>query len=77
MSESQRDALLREDFLEMIRLGANIYYLAKLAVPKGFTMQDTGAAFQKITTPEFQSKLDDKADGLLDKLDKIGGFWNG
>ena len=77
MTDAQREALLSEDFLEMIRLGANIYYLAKLAVPKGFSMQDAGAAFQKITTPEFQSKLDAKADGLTEKLNRIGGFWNG
>ena len=77
LTDAQREALLSEDFLEMIRLGANIYYLAKLAVPKGFSMQDAGAAFQKITTPEFQSKLDAKADGLTEKLNRIGGFWNG
>lgn len=77
VSDDQRQALLDENFLELIRMGANIYFLAKLAVPKGFSMQDTGAAFQGITTEEFQSKLDDKANGLTDKLEKQGGFWNG
>ena len=77
LADAQRKALVGEDFLELIRMGANIYFLAKLAVPKGFSMQDTGAAFQGITTDEFQSKLDDKADGLTAKLEKLGDFWNG
>jgi protocatechuate 4,5-dioxygenase alpha chain len=73
----QKQALVEENFLELIRMGANIYYLAKLAVPKGFTMQDAGAAFQGITRDEFQAKLDERAEGLVDKLQKAGGFWNG
>ncbi len=75
--EDQKQALIEENFLELIRMGANIYYLAKLAVPKGFTMQDAGAAFQGITRDEFQAKLDERADGLVAKLEKAGGFWNG
>lgn len=77
LSTEQKDALLRQDFPELLRLGANIYYLAKYAVPKGFTMQDTGAAFQGITTAEFQTKLDAKADDLEAKLAAAGGFWHG
>ena len=77
LSEDQKTALCENDFLQLLRLGANIYYLAKLAVPQGFTMQDTGAAFQGITTQEFQSKLDEKANGLKEKLHKEGGFWHG
>ena len=73
----QKQALVEENFLELIRMGANIYYLAKLAVPKGFTMQDAGAAFQGITRDEFQAKLDERAAGLVEKLEKAGGFWNG
>lgn len=77
LPKEHKRALVEEDFLELIRLGANIYYLAKLAVPKGFSMQDAGAAFQGITTEEFQSKLDDKAVGLDARLRKEGGFWGG
>jgi protocatechuate 4,5-dioxygenase alpha chain len=77
LSKEQKQALVAEDYLQLLRLGANIYYLAKLAVPKGFSMQDTGAAFQGIETEEFQSKLDNKAEGLIEKLAKHGGFWNG
>ncbi|MDH3533166.1 MAG: protocatechuate 3,4-dioxygenase, partial [Gammaproteobacteria bacterium] len=77
LPEEQKQALIAENFLELIRLGANIYFLAKLAVPKGFTMQDAGAAFQGITRDAFQAKLDDKAEGFVEKLRKAGGFWNG
>jgi len=76
LTAEQKKALLTDDFLGMIRLGANIYYLAKLAVPRGFSVQDAGAAFHGITTKEFQAKLDQKAEGLLDKL-KERGYWNG
>lgn len=76
LSDAQKQALLAGDFLGLLRLGANIYYLAKLAVPRGFSVQDAGAAFQGISTPEFQAKLDAKAEGLIGKLEKRG-FWNG
>ena len=77
LTAEQREALLGFEFLELLRLGANIYYLAKLAVPKGMTMQHTGAAFQGITRDEFQANLDAKAEGLEEKLRKAGGFWHG
>ena len=77
LTPEQREALVGRDFLQLIRLGANIYYVAKLAVPSGVSVQDAGAAFQGITTEEFKSKLDEKGEGLLDKLEEEGGFWNG
>jgi len=76
LNDEQKTALLNDDFLGMLRLGANIYYLAKLAVPRGFSVQDAGAAFQGISTAEFQASLDRKADGLIEKLKKRG-YWNG
>lgn len=76
LNEEQKAALLNDDFLGMLKLGANIYYLAKLAVPRGFSVQDAGAAFQGISTEEFQSKLDDKAKGLIQELERRG-YWNG
>lgn len=77
LTAEQREALLGKDFLQMLRLGANIYYVAKMAVPNGVSVQDAGAAFQGITTEEFKAKLQAKADGLLEKLEQEGGFWNG
>jgi protocatechuate 4,5-dioxygenase alpha chain len=76
LSPEQKEALLNDDFLGMIRLGANIYYLAKLAVPRGFSVQDAGAAFQGITTDEFKAKLEEKGEGLAEKL-RERGYWNG
>jgi len=77
LTPEQKKALLEDDFLGMLRLGANIYYLAKLAVPRGFTVQDAGAAFQGITTEEFKAKLLAKGEGLTEKLERQGGYWNG
>ena len=76
LNDEQTEALINFRFLDMLQMGANIYYLAKLAVPNGFSIQDAGAAFQGITTEEFQAKLDAKADGLEEKLEQAG-YWNG
>ncbi len=77
LTEEQKEALVTDQFLKLLHLGANIYYVAKLAVPRGLTIQDAGAAFQGITRDEFQAKLDHNAEGFLDKIEKIGGYWNG
>ena len=77
LTDEQRAALLDGQFLELLRLGANIYYVAKLAVPNGVSVQDAGAAFQGITTEEFQAKLAAKAEGLVERLEKEGDFWDG
>jgi protocatechuate 4,5-dioxygenase alpha chain len=61
----------------MLRLGANIYFAAKLAVPAGVSVQDAGAAFQGITTEEFKANLLAKGEGLEQKLAEAGGYWNG
>ena len=77
LTPEQREALLGKRFLDMLRLGANIYYVAKMAIPNGVSVQDAGAAFQGITTEEFKAKLMANQDGLTEKLEKAGGFWNG
>jgi protocatechuate 4,5-dioxygenase alpha chain len=77
LTPAQRAALLADDFLKLLRLGANIYYLAKLAVPRGFTVQDAGAAFQGISTDEFKAALRAKGEGLEAKLQRQGGYWSG
>jgi protocatechuate 4,5-dioxygenase, alpha chain len=69
--------VLKKDFLAMLRSGANIYYLAKMAIPRGTSVQDAGAQFQGITTDEFQQKLLAKGDGLVEKLKARGGYWVG
>ena len=72
-----KEAIIKKDFLGMLRMGANIYYMAKMAIPRGTSVQDAGAAFQGITTEEFQAKLLAKRDGLEERLAKEGGYWNG
>ena len=77
LSAEQKKALLENDYLQLIRLGANIYYVAKLAVPRGLTMQDTSAAFKGISTEQFKESLQARGDGLTQRLEQAGGFWNG
>jgi len=72
-----REAVLNDDFLGMLRMGANIYFMAKMAIPRGTSVQDAGAAFQGITTKEFQDKLFAHAENLEDKIQAKGDFWNG
>lgn len=77
LSGELKEAVLQQDFMKMLRLGANIYFLAKMAVPRGMSVQDVGAAFQQITTKEFQQKLADKGQNLTAKLELKGDYWNG
>jgi len=77
VTTEQKKALVKRDFLQMLRLGANIYFAAKLAVPAGVSVQDAGAQFQGITTDEFKAKLAAKGDKLQEKLAQAGGYWNG
>jgi protocatechuate 4,5-dioxygenase alpha chain len=72
-----KDLVLKKDFLGMLRAGANIYFMAKMAIPRGTSVQDAGAQFQGISTKEFQAKLLAKGDGLPERLAKRGGYWNG
>jgi protocatechuate 4,5-dioxygenase alpha chain len=72
-----KDFVLQKDFLGMLRAGANIYYMAKMAIPRGTSVQDAGASFQGISTKEFQAKLLAKGEGLSERLAKRGGYWNG
>lgn len=77
LTDDQRVAVLAGDFPALLRLGGNIYYLAKIAIFHGMTMQDAGASFQNITTDQFKQKLADNAAGFQQHLDKRGGYWNG
>ena len=72
-----KDLVLKKDFLGMLRAGANIYYMAKMAIPRGTSVQDAGAQFQGITTKEFQARLLEKGEGLRERLARRGDYWNG
>ncbi len=73
----QKEALLAGDFLKLLKMGANVYFLAKLAIPSGVSVQDAGAQFQGITTEEFKQNLLKKAEGFQERLEEEGGYWNG
>lgn len=77
LPDEQKAALLSGDFLSLVRRGGNIYYLAKMAIPRGVSVQHVGAQFQGISVDEFRENLQKRADGLEEKLEKIGGYWNG
>jgi protocatechuate 4,5-dioxygenase alpha chain len=77
LSDEQKELVLNEDFLGILRAGSNIYYMAKFCIPRGVSVQDAGAAFQGITGDEFRGKLLEKRDGLEERLEKEGGYWNG
>jgi len=72
-----REAILNHDFLGLLRLGANIYFMAKMAIPRGVSVQDAGAAFQGISSDKFKQNLLDKGQGLEEKLKARGGYWRG
>jgi protocatechuate 4,5-dioxygenase alpha chain len=73
----QKEAILNHDFLGMLNMGANIYYMAKMAIPRGVSVQDAGAAFQGITTEEFMNNLLDKGKDIVKKVAGREGYWNG
>ncbi len=77
LSDEQREAVLAGNFLKLLQMGGNIYYLAKIAVFHGLTVQDAGASFQHITTAEFKQKLLDNSKGFQERLDQVGGYWHG
>ena len=57
LSDEQTVAVRSRDWLSMMRLGGNVYYLAKLATFSGKNMQDIGAEMQNISVEEFKAKL--------------------
>lgn len=77
LDAKQKELVLKQDFLGILRAGTNIYYMAKFCIPRGLSVQDAGAAFQGVTGDEFREKLLEKREGLIERLDKEGGYWNG
>ena len=59
MTDGQRRAVLARDWLEMLRLGGNIYYTFKLAACDGLTMQHVGARMSGtgMTVDEFRQMM--------------------
>ena len=53
LSDDQRAAVEARDWLGLLRLGGNIYYLFKLAAYDGVSVQDVCAQTTGVTTEEF------------------------
>lgn len=59
LSEEQIEAVIKRDWLRMVQLGGNFYYLAKLAVPLGCSVQDASAQMRGMTVEEYKQMLSD------------------
>lgn len=57
LTDAQREAVRDRDVLRLIKLGGNIYYLAKLAGIFGLNMQDIGAQQTGMSVEAFRQKL--------------------
>src|SRR5690606_68951 len=77
LTPEQKAPHLADDIPGLRRHGANLYHLAQLAVPRGFTGQGAGAAFQGVSTAEFKAALAAKGAGLVERLEREGGYWHG
>ena len=53
LSEPQKDAVRRRDFLRMIELGGNIYFIYKIGMVDGLSVPDIVAAMAGQSTEEF------------------------
>jgi protocatechuate 4,5-dioxygenase alpha chain len=57
LTDHQRQAVRDRDVLRLVKLGGNIYYLAKLAGIFGLTVQDLGAQQTGTSVDEFKARL--------------------
>lgn len=77
LTEEEKKAVVEADFISLLRMGGNIYYLAKIAIFHGMTVQDACAKMSKISTPEFHQRLQDNSRGFQEKIKSLGGYFNG
>ena len=59
MTPEQKFAILKRQWNEMLRLGGNIYYTAKLAANDGITFQDLAAAMTGVSRDEYRKMMVD------------------
>lgn len=57
MTDDQRDAVLARDWNEMLRLGGNIYYTAKLGATDEITFQELAARMSGVSTEEYRNMM--------------------
>ena len=63
LTPEQREAVLDRQWLEMLRLGGNIYYTFKLAILDGHSMQYVGGEMSGITEDQFKQMMLDGGRG--------------
>lgn len=59
VSPEQKRAVLGRDWLEMLRLGGNIYYIYKIAIIDGVSFQHVGGVMSGMTEEEFRQMMMD------------------
>ena len=57
MTDAQRRAVVDRDYLEMLRLGGNIYYTFKIAICDGRSMQYVGGDMSGISEDQFRQMM--------------------
>ena len=57
MTEAQKQSVLKRDWNEMLRLGGNIYYTAKLAATDEITFQDLAATMTGMTRDGYRDMM--------------------
>lgn len=57
LTAEQREAIHARDVLRLVRLGGNIYYLAKFGGIFGLTVQDMGAQQRGVSVEDFRHML--------------------
>lgn len=57
LTPAQRKAVLERDWLEMLRLGGNIYYTFKIAIFDGLSMQYVGGKMSGVSEEEFKQMM--------------------
>lgn len=59
MNEEQKLAVIARDYNEMISLGGNIYFLAKIFSSDGISFQDAASTMTGMTTDEYKQMMID------------------
>lgn len=57
ITPAQKTAVLKRDYLELLRLGGNIYYTFKIAICDGRSMQYVGGQMSGITEEAFKTMM--------------------
>jgi protocatechuate 4,5-dioxygenase alpha chain len=57
MTQAQKQAVLDRDWNEMIRLGGNIYFTAKIAATDGLSFQQIAALMSGVSQPEYAEMM--------------------